>query len=407
MSEWVDTVHDRRRRERCAAVPVPADLPLLDAEQVSLLRRWVRADGDRRRTTLLKEAGAENIERADALCDLLLREGWIVRRERLSGATWLWESIGWRDLPRLQGLLGVTGERQRREQRQASIDQAGAWLQSWRETAATNALDPDLLDELERALAQLADDRSLRLDLLAKRLALLQAIAAWHDADEQGSRRDFALRARGATKALTKAEWRWLEASFDLERLRITRFVLVAWLAGDFELTWNGHQRVHFAPLHCLGLPVVDLRRASGATPPRRWWLIENRASFERQAQQREPGVALIWMPGRPPAAWMDAITHLLQLAPAPAWISADADPAGIDIACSVGARWRSLGLDWTPHQMGVPQWQATSQRWPLNEHDRRLLATLLARSDLPGELRALCEAMQLEGRKAEQEGWI
>lgn len=408
MNEWIDTARGRGERDRCAVDPVPGRLPLLDAGQDALLRHWVRADGARRsRASLLKEAGSEHIERADALCDLLLREGWIVRRERLAGGTWRWESIGWRDLSRLQGLLGVAGARRRLEQRQASIDQVGAWLQSWRDTAVADALDPDLLDELERALAQLADDKSLRLNLLATRLALLQAIAAWHDAGEQGSRRDFALRARGATKALTDAEWRWLEASFDLERLRITRFALVAWMAGDFELVWAGQQRVQFAALHCLGLPVADLRRASAASPPQRWWLIENRASFERQAQQRTPGMALIWMPGRPPAAWMDAMTHLLQLAPAPAWISADADPAGVDIACSVGARWQLLGLDWEPHQMGVAQWQSTSQRWPLNEHDRRLLVTLLERGNLPSELRLLCEAMQREGRKAEQEGWV
>ena len=56
---------------------------------------------------------------------------------------------------------------------------------------------------------------------------------------------------------------------------------------------------------------------------------------------------------------------------------------------------------------MDVAQWAATPQHWPLNEHDRGLLGNLLARTGLPGGLRALCEAMLREGRKAEQEGWV
>ena len=56
---------------------------------------------------------------------------------------------------------------------------------------------------------------------------------------------------------------------------------------------------------------------------------------------------------------------------------------------------------------MGVPQWEATLQRWPLNDHDRRLLGVLLAKADLQPTLRALCEAMAQEGRKAEQEAWL
>lgn len=407
--EWVDTARGRDARDRCAPNPVPDGLPMLDADHDALLRRWVRSDGARRgRAALLKDAGPAGIERAETLCERLLREGWVVCRERRIGGAWQWESLVWRDLPRLQGLLGVSSPRQRVEERQTLIDKARVWLHSRRETVASDALDPDLLDELQRALAHLTDDKTLRLDVLAVRLELLQAIAVWHDAGAQGSRRDFALRARGATKALTEADWRWLEAAFDLERLRIARFAPLGWLAGELELTWNDQQRIHLGPVHFLGLPLADLRRTRPISSPRRWWLIENRASFERQAERRvAPGVVLIWMPGRPSAAWMDAISHLVRQAPAPAWISADADPAGVDIACSVGALWQSLGLDWEPHQMGVQQWAATPQYWPLNEHDRRLLVTLLARPDLQPELRALCEAMQREGRKAEQEAWV
>jgi hypothetical protein len=407
--DWADTPLGRGKRDRCVAGPVPEHLPLLDADHRTLLQRWAGNDSARRgRAALLNEAGPAGIERAEALCDRLLREGWVMRHERLAGGSWRWDAISWRDLPRLQALLGVSSPRQRAGERQAHLEQAQAWLQARREGATDNTLDPDLLDELTRALAQLADDKTLRLDLLAMRLALLQAIAIWHDAGTQGLRQDFALRARGTTKALSDADWRWLETWFDLERLRIARFAPVAWLAGDLVLHW-GEQRVHAAPLHCLALPLADLCRADAGTGPSRWWLIENRASFERQAQTqaREPGRLLVWLPGRPSAAWLAAMAHLLALVPAPAWISADADPAGVDIACTAGALWEACGLGWTPHQMGAAELAASPQHWRLNEHDRTLLARLLARPALPLELRSLCEAMGREGRKAEQEGWL
>ncbi|MGB3275190.1 MAG: hypothetical protein WBA82_03270 [Castellaniella sp.] len=398
-------VKSRTRRERRADAPVPQTLPLLDPHQLGLLRRWVRSDAARRTYgTLIKEAGPSGIERAEALCTCLLQEGWIIRCEQLTGGTWQWDALIWRDLLRLQTLLGVAGPGQKAETRQALIDQAQGWLRSW--SASATEPDPDLLDELEQATDQLADDRG-PLDRLTRRLDVLRALAAWHDAGASGTRRDFALRAADGTKALSAADWRWLESGFDLERLRIARFALMAWIAGDVTLYWPAGQALPLAHLHCIGLPLTDLLRMDAAQAPQRWWLIENRASFERQALSLEPGTALLWMPGRPPLAWRQAIRHLLRLAPAPAWISADADPSGVDIACSVGELWQSLSLAWEPHRMGVTEWTATAQTWPLNTHDRRLLDNLLARAELPVGLRALCKAMQNDGRKAEQEAWL
>lgn len=407
MIKWIDIERKRGARDRCASDPVPERLPMLGPEHSALLQRWVRSDGARRgRSALLNEAGPTAIERAEELCERLLKDGWVVRHEELVGGVWQWSAITWRDLPRLQVLLGVSSPRQRVAQRQALLEQADAWLQERCDNADTNALDPDLLDELIAALAQLRQDKTLRIDLLGTRIKLLNALCAWHDADAQGTRRDFALKARGATKAMTDADWRWLETAFDLERLRIARFAPLAWLAGNLALQWGEHS-VNISPLHCMGLPLADLFRAESVSQPIRWWLIENRASFERQAQNREPGTALVWMPGRPSTAWLDTVDHLLELAPAPAWISADADPAGVDIARTVGALWQSRRLTWEPYQMGVAQWEATSQNWPLNKHDRSLLTNLLATTDLPLELHALCKAMQVSGRKAEQEAWI
>jgi len=410
---WNDTQRSRVLRDRSAAQPVPETLPVLMSDAlVMLLRRWASKDNLRRgRATLLSELNdAASIEQAEELCDLLLHEGWLVRHERLMGGAWAWEAISWRDLPRLQALLGVAGPSKRGEERQARFAEAEEWLHARTEksagVAADSTLDPDLLDELVHALAQLREDRMLRLDRLNTRLMLLRAIADWHDTGEQGTRRDFALRAQGTTKSLSHAEWRWLENAFDLERLGIARFAPVAWLAGDLVLSWNGRQ-VDAGATHFLGLPLDDLCLVSAARGPTRWWLIENRASFERQARQPAPGISLLWLPGRPSAAWLQAVEYLISLAPAPAWISADADPAGVDIACTAGNLWDARGLSWEPYLMEVSQLEAAFQDWPLNAHDRGLLEALLARPALPPTLRALCEAIRKSGRKAEQEGWV
>lgn len=98
--DWIDTVKSGTRRERRADAPVPQALPLLDKPLLDLLRRWVRSDAARRTYgALIKEAGPSGIERAEALCDRLLRAGWIIRCEQLTGGTWRWDALIWRDLP--------------------------------------------------------------------------------------------------------------------------------------------------------------------------------------------------------------------------------------------------------------------------------------------------------------------
>ena len=98
---------------------------------------------------------------------------------------------------------------------------------------------------------------------------------------------------------------------------------------------------------------------------------------------------------------------HLLGLAPIPLRVSADADPAGVDIAYSVSCLWREKGLAWSPYRMGVNEWRGITQKWKLNAHDSMLLQRLVSNPDLPEELKNLCYAMMSDGRKAEQEGWL
>jgi len=407
MADWIDAFSGRSARVRRADVKVPAQLSIDLQAHRNLLARWARTERqEAARATLLREVKEAGIERAESVCELLLREGWIERRERLEGGTWHWHAIVWRDLAGLQKLLGVVGRQQREDERRLALIEAQAWLAARAQSGEDAAVDPDLLDELTRALEQLEAERTLSIEVLRARLRLLRAVADWHDSGAQGPRRVFALRAGGDTKAIGQADWRWLEASFDLERLRIEAFAPQIWMAGDASLRWSEGQ-LDLRVVHCVGLPLQDVTRLQGIHGVERYWLIENRASFERQARGLPPGVLLLWMPGRPSSAWMQAVSHLLVTCPAPSWISADADPSGVDIACTAMGLWAERGLQAEPHQMGVAQLASTPQHWPLNQHDELLLDRLLDRADLNGDLMLLCKAMRESRLKAEQEAWL
>ena len=392
-------------RERCAVGDVPAALWLIDPEARALLVRWVRRDAaSRSRASLLGGAGGASIERCDALCERLLREGWITRRETLVGGHWRWETLSWRDLGRLQALLGVTSRDQRDQQRAAALADLADWLGGRAEgTDSPRGLEL----ELAQAQAALSADRAIRLETLSARIQQLHALAAWVDAKMQGTRRDFALHAAGHTKSISAGDWTWLDQHIDLERHGIQGFTPLFWIAGELELAWQQHC-VHLGAVRFLPIPIEDLFGIRAASPRvARWWLIENRASFERQAAAHDPGTATVWLPGRPSPRWLEAMAHLLTLAPAPLQVSADADPAGVEIALSVGRLWAQRNLPWAPHRMGVEEWQHSQQHWPLNDYDRLTLARLRERRDLPQSLRTLCERMEQDGRKAEQEQWL
>jgi hypothetical protein len=220
----------------------------------------------------------------------------------------------------------------------------------------------------------------------------------------QGLRRDFALRL-GHTKAIGDGEWGWLERHFDLPALGVGAFAPTLTLAGSLGLHWEPALRMDLAVTPFVTLPAGSLTRLARVTAPRRWWLIEGRASFEKQAARGEPGVALVWIAGRPTRAWAEAMAVLLRLAPAPIDISADADPAGIEIALAAAGPCIAAGLPWTatamePRRLDRPGLPA------LGRYDRQLLERLSERA-LPPELAALRDALIERGVKAEQEGWL
>lgn len=245
------------------------------------------------------------------------------------------------------------------------------------------------------------------IEVLEARDRWIRALHSWCLDERQGTRRDFALHAGQHTKAIGAGDWKWLEEHFDLERYGVSHFTPMMWVAGQGVLYWD-ECTVALNAVKFLALPLDDVLRVKSVTAaPAHWWLIENRTSFERQAQQLADGVLLAWMPGRPSTAWLAAIEHLVRCAPAPLRVSADADPAGVDMAWGMGRVWERQGLPWEPFRMGIDELHAAQQPWALNAHDKALISRLLASPDLPQALHQLCLAMQRDGFKAEQEGWL
>lgn len=381
---------DRRRRHRAASAPVwPAALPALDVDERELLADWLRGSADTRRwQALLEVAGAARIELAGRLADKALASGLCTLKESFEGGRWQRATVVWVELEALQAALGLPTQSQREARRQALAQRLAGLM------------DDALVGEAAQVLAE----SRLAASLVEARVALLEALRAWVAEGGSGLRRDFALRL-GHTKAVGDGEWQWLERHFDLPALGIGAFAPTVTLAGDLGLHWPDGRRMDLGVAPFVTLPGAALEGLAAVTPPTRWWLIENRASFEKQAARREPGLALVWIAGRPSHGWLAGMTRLLQLAPAPAAISADADPAGIEIALAAAAPWQAAGLAWEAMAMEAERLRGPGLQ-PLGRHDRNVLARLAAAA-LPPELAALRDALNEGGVKAEQEGWL
>lgn len=89
---------------------------------------------------------------------------------------------------------------------------------------------------------------------------------------------------------------------------RPLRAAVVAGRLAPFEDTRGLHRRSGCRPVQPAHAPVW---RAGSGGVPRRYWLIENRASFERQALAAAPGPCVVWLPGQPPQSWREAMQWL------------------------------------------------------------------------------------------------
>lgn len=359
----------------------------LPGEQAELLRRWVRPNQARRKwATLLADAGRQQLETALKLADWLLRHGWSVQVEKRAGSRW---NITWLEFPRLDTLRELF-----------QLPNPGQLSDDWAAASGHRFADT----ELAAAHVTLID---LPLARRLQRFSLLKSLDLWRDEERQGTRRDFALLARGDSKGVTAAEWAWLAVAVDLEKCGIFEHTPHLRVAAPLRLhTATGIIDLNASADWCALTPETVATAQGCDGRPRVWRLVENLTSFERSARQRTPDTAVVWLPGFPPGWWQESMRCLLAAAPAPAEIACDPDPAGIAIALEAAKLWEAANLPWMPFAMQRDDLLAAHRRKPLTDHDRQQLARLLA-GTLPPTLRQLADTLLELGEKAEQEAYL
>jgi hypothetical protein len=371
----------KTRRQRVSD-QTPRGLDTLPDDRRQLLKRWVKRGGDSRWETLKGDAGVKQQTLAQALLDWLLENGWVALTEKFERAQWWPYRVQFLELASLRTALGIV-----------DADVANA---NWHTLRTT--LPPE--SPLFNALDTLPPKTALA------RADLATALARWQLEQRSGTQRDFALFARGTTKAITSTEWAWLTTSTDLAEWGIERHTPLLLVTAPVTLHLpQGAMNLAGCVDFCALTPATLAATTSANGTPARWHLVENRTSFERVARTRAADAGVIWLPGFPPSWWRKAVTHLLTLAPAPASIACDPDPAGVAIALQAGALWQTTGLDWQPWHMDIATLQSLPSHSPLNAWDSERIAQLLQTTDLPVALAALLDYMQQHNVKGEQEG--
>jgi hypothetical protein len=380
----------RGRRMQRALQPRRTDADVWPAAWRRLAAQWLKgavtADTRMQWDGLLRKAGAEGANAAWALHEHLLVHGQIEIEEARDRSGWTLKRIRFTDPAALRSQLGLA--------------EPDADLRAWQ--ARRDALDYAAADLV--AAARDLDTCATKTALA--RADLLDALARWRrEAPRAGTRRDFSLFARGETKAITDADWTWLEERFDLAADGIVAHAPLMLLRASFSAeTLTGRLELGALPAF-VGLPPAAISAIGRLEPPPRCWrLVENRTVFDRLAATLPAGDALVWLPGYPPGWWLQAMRHLITLAPAPALIACDPDPDGIAIALLAAALWENLGLSWEPDHMCAADLARLQAKRELSARDVALLDRL-AEGQLPPALASLAEMMRASGQKGEQEG--
>jgi hypothetical protein len=237
-----------------------------------------------------------------------------------------------------------------------------------------------------------------------RRSKLLRSLETWAREGRSGTRRDFSQYARQDTKAISKAEWQWLEQHVNLPSFGVEQHTPALWLRAPLRLySQNLVLDLHLVE-DCIALTPKTLQkldRCEGSVPC--WRLVENRTSFERVARRYGDSDGVLWVPGSAPSWWKQVVRHLLDLCPAPAWIACDPDPSGVQILLDLLPLWSDQKLNWSAWRMDVETLSRMSVRKSLTPEDREILARL-RQTGLPSGLDALLAWMDENGQKGEQE---
>jgi hypothetical protein len=387
--EYLDKLRLPKKRRRYADVS-PASIATVPAEWRDLLVQWLRLGGNSRWDTLIKKAGLTQKTTAETLLDWLLSNGWaVVDEERKHGDWWPYR-VELREQKGLRHQLGLP-----------DLDEVATQWQSLRTNLQTQAENNAQLLIALSTLDAMPTSRAIA------RAILLQSILTWQADERVGTYRDFSLFARGATKEISKMEWDWLDVHFDLAEFNIGQHTPLMLVSANLNFHTNmGEINLATMPDFAALTPATIKSFQSLNISVTTWMLVENRTSFERVARNRLAHEGVIWLPGYPPSWWKDAVTHLIKVAPAPAKIACDPDPAGIAIALSAMAVFKSVGLEASAWKMGVEELESLSHKKPLSEFDQLQLTGLL-NQDLPTELKVLAKHMQTHQQKGEQEGYL
>ena len=396
--EYLDKLRLSKKRRRYSESSATS-LATIPAEWRELLVQWLRLGGNSRWETLKKKAGLARIPTAETLLNWLLHNGWaFVNEERKHGDWWPYR-VELRELKALRAQLGLP-----------DLDDVATQWQNLRAELKIEA------EHDQRLLTALAELEAMPVSRAITRATLVQSLLTWADDERVGTYRDFSLYARAATKEISQTEWAWLDAHFDLAECNIEQHTPLLLVSANLNLqvlSLNGalgeikgeinlQSMSDFAALTPATVKRVQAVNGKVAA----WILVENRTSFERVARNRQANEGVIWLPGYPPSWWKEAVSHLIKIAPAPAKVACDPDPAGIAIALSAIAVWKATGQEAKAWKMGVEELKNLTSKKSLSELDQQQLATLL-KQDLPVELKALADYMLANLLKGEQEGYL
>lgn len=370
----------RLARVRRAANGKRSVATLLGKER-SLVIDLLRSDsGSVKGKTLYAKAGNDR-HVADDAAHYLLVQGWVELSEKRRGSVWHVVAMHWLAADDLRDALNLP-------RRDAES--------SRRADALASPPHDSRLAELHASL------RPLATRTLVRRATLVAKLDAWCADERSGSRNTFAQFALDDSHGMTAADWQWLSRHVDLDDLGISRHTPALWLRGPLRLHFGDDRRLDLAAVPdmiALSPPTLAaIETIEGH--PLGWLLVENRTSFEDTARKVGDRYAVVWMPGYVPDWWLDAMQRVVSLAPAPALVAADPDPAGIAIAIRAAV---PFGSNWKPLAMSPAALAATGRGKPLSDHDRSFLAAC-DRAVIHPDLAALADAIEDRQRKGEQE---
>lgn len=391
--EYLDNLRLHKKRRRYAD-SAPSSIAALPAAWRELLVQWLRLGGNSRWETLLKKAGLAQKVMAEQLLDWLLHHGWATVDEVRRHGDWWPAHVEFRAQTELRQMLG--------------LPDASAMAQHWQKQRRHLQV---IAETQPQVLAAIDALDAMPLSRVIARATLLQSLLDWQAQARSGSYRDFALYARGDTKAVSSSEWAWLSQLFDLADYGISAHMPLFYLSASFALN-SASGRLDLSQAHPFAaLPATvftSVNHISVETGLRAWICVENLTSFERLAAQRAADTAVIWIPGFPSGWWLDIVSRLMRLCPAPLEVACDPDPAGVRIALQAIQHWQAHGLEARPWCMGVAELQSCQHRKPLSAHDQTQLQSLLNEvADLPEGLAELVQYMMRYQEKAEQESYL